>query len=125
MLQVFYKINLFQESDGKSNGKIPLNRFKEILEDNPLWESVPANIQGLIFSNVDRSGEKFVDFDSFLSLIRGNRSDGLSGWQRRAFREFLKQTVKYILPYNYQYQNQVKTFINIRTQSYRTFFSTR
>ena len=104
-------VNLYislQESDGKLNGKLPVSRFKEIIEDNPLWESVPPDIQDLIMINVERSGEKFVDFDSFYNLIRGSKFEGFTGWQKKAFRVFVKQTAKNVLPYHYQYQNQVR-----------------
>ena len=103
-------MNLAQESDGKSNGKIPVNRFKEILEDNPLWDSVPKNIQDIIMHSVDKSSEKFIDFDSFFELIKGTHFDQLTRWQHSAFRVFVKQTAKYLLPYHYQYQNQVQRF---------------
>ena len=97
-----------QESDGKSNGKIPTSRFKEMLEDNPLWDSIPPDIQTVITDNVVNSDEKFVDFNAFLDLIRGGRFRGFTGWQRKAFRVFVKQTAKNVLPYHYQYQNQVR-----------------
>jgi hypothetical protein len=59
-------------------------------------------------SNVDESGDKFLDFEAFFGLIDGSKMDGLNSWQRKAFRHFVKQTADNILPYHYQYQNQVR-----------------
>ena len=44
-------------------------------------------------------------FPAFLELVRANNSD-LGRRQRRAFRQLLKQTVEFIVPHKYQYQNQ-------------------
>jgi hypothetical protein len=57
--------------------------------------------------NIDNSGDKVFDFDAFYDLIKGSRFQSFTGWQRKAFRMFVKQTAKNVLPYNFQYQNQV------------------
>lgn len=46
-----------------------------------------------------------IDYDEFIDLVRG-KNIGLSRKKRRAFRELLKQTVEFIVPYKYSYQNQ-------------------
>ena len=45
------------------------------------------------------------DYEEFLDLVRGENS-GFGRRQRQAFRQLLKQTVEFIVPYKYSYQNQ-------------------
>ena len=43
---------------GKSMETIPLDRFREILEDDPLWsETIPRDMQEKILSSVDKDGD--------------------------------------------------------------------
>ena len=47
----------------------------------------------------------WIDYEEFLDLVRGD--NGFFGRrQRQAFRQLLKQTVEFIVPYKYSYQNQ-------------------
>ena len=46
-----------------------------------------------------------LDYEEFLDLVRGENS-GFGRRQRQAFRQLLKQTVEFIVPYKYSYQNQ-------------------
>ena len=46
-----------------------------------------------------------IDYEEFLDLVRGENS-GFGRRQRQAFRQLLKQTVEFIVPYKYSYQNQ-------------------
>ena len=47
----------------------------------------------------------YADYAEFLDLVRGENS-GFGRRQRQAFRQLLKQTVEFIVPYKYSYQNQ-------------------
>ena len=92
--------------DGPSGNKIPLDRFKEILEGDPLWsETIPNEMQEKILANVDKNGDNAIDYEEFLDLVRGENS-GFGRRQRQAFRQLLKQTIEFIVPYKYSYQNQ-------------------
>ena len=47
-----------QIGTGKSAETIPLDRFREILEDDPLWsETIPKEMQERILSSVDKDGD--------------------------------------------------------------------
>ena len=47
-----------QPGIGKETEKIPLDRFREILEDDPLWsETIPKEMQEKILSSVDKDGD--------------------------------------------------------------------
>ena len=47
-----------QPGTGKDAEKIPLGRFREILEDDPLWsETIPKQMQEKILSGVDKDGD--------------------------------------------------------------------
>ncbi len=92
--------------DGKADGRIPAEEFKKMLCDDPLWvETVPKDVQEHILNNVDKNGDGAIDFEEFLELVSG-RGMGFGRRKRRAFRELLKQTVEFIVPYKYSYQNQ-------------------
>ena len=41
--------------------------------------------------------------DEFIKLASGRNIPGFNRRRRRAFRELLKQTVEFIVPYKYQY----------------------
>ncbi len=101
---VFDKLDL--ESDGKLDGHVPIDKFRQILEDDPVWvETVPPHVQDQILEKADRNKDGTIDFGEFLDLIRGT-SMGFNRRKRRAFRQLLKQTVEFIVPYKYSYQNQ-------------------
>ncbi len=101
---IFDKLDL--ESDGRADGHIPLGKFREILEDDPLWvEAVPKEVQEQILGHADQNGDGLIDYEEFIDLVRGTHI-GLSSRKRRAVRELLKQTVEFIVPYKYSYQNQ-------------------
>ncbi len=101
---IFDKLDM--ESDGRADGHIPLVKFQEILESDPVWsEAVPRDIQDKILGNADRNGDGVIDYEEFMDLVRGTHI-GLSRRKRRAMRELLKQTVEFIVPYKYSYQNQ-------------------
>ena len=47
-----------QLGTGKNVETIPLDRFREILEDDPLWsETIPKEMQERILSSVDKDGD--------------------------------------------------------------------
>lgn len=101
---IFDKLDL--ESDGIVDGKIPMNKFREILEDDPIWmETVPPDVQEKILNTVDKNNDGVIDYDEFIELVKGNEF-GFGRHKRRAFRELLKQTAEFIVPYKYSYQNQ-------------------
>ena len=101
---IFDKLDL--ESDGVADGKIPVDKFKSLLEDDPLWsETVPNDVQVNILDNVDRNQDGVIDYEEFLDLVKGKKF-GFGRKRRRAFRELLKETIEFIVPYKYSYQNQ-------------------
>ena len=61
--------------------------------------------QEKILANVDKNGDNAIDYEEFLDLVRGENS-GFGRRQRQAFRQLLKQTIEFIVPYKYSYQNQ-------------------
>ena len=88
------------------DGIIRVEDFKKMLKDDPLWgEAVPRDVQDHIMRTVDRNSDGVIDFEEFLELVRG-QGMGFGRRKRRAFRELLKQTVEFIVPYEYSYQNQ-------------------
>lgn len=101
---IFDKLDL--ESDGKLDGTVPVEKFKAILEDDPVWvESVPLELQEKILNSVDKNKDGLIDYEEFMDLVKG-KSIGFSKLKRRALRELIKQTVEFIVPYKYSYQNQ-------------------
>lgn len=101
---VFDRFDL--ESDGKMDGKIPLDRFAAILEGDPVWkESVPQSLKQKILQEVDLNDDGVIDYSEFLTLVKG-RHLGLGSKRRKAFRQLLKETVEFLVPYKYTYQNQ-------------------
>jgi len=94
------------EADGRSDGKIPVEKFYEILESDPMWKaSVPQYLRERIIKMVDRNNDGVIDFDEFLTLVKGQNL-GLGKMRRQAFRQLLKETVEFIVPYKYTYQNE-------------------
>ena len=97
---------LDESLDGRMDGIIRVEDFKKMLKEDPLWgEAVPRDVQEHIMRTVDRNSDGVIDFEEFLDLVRG-RGMGFGRRKRRAFRELLKQTVEFIVPYEYSYQNQ-------------------
>ena len=56
-----------------------------------------------IIDSVDTDGDGFISQEEFLQLAKGRNIPGFNRRRRRAFRELLKQTVEFIVPYKYQY----------------------
>ena len=56
--------------------------------------------------HADLDGDGMVSKEDFLQLANGRNIPGFNRRRRRALRELLKQTVEFIVPYKYQYQNQ-------------------
>jgi hypothetical protein len=101
---IFDKLD--ESLDGKTDGRIPVEEFKKMLCNDPLWVgTVPKDVQEHILNNVDKNKDGVIDFEEFLELVSG-RGMGFGRRKRRAFRELLKQTVEFIVPYKYSYQNQ-------------------
>ena len=101
---IFDKFDL--EADGKQDGKIPLEKFAAILDGDPVWkESVPQTLKDRIIKEVDLNKDGVIDYSEFLTLVKG-KNLGLGQKRRRAFRQLLKETVEFLVPYKYTYQNQ-------------------
>lgn len=99
------------EYNGRIDGRIPVNDFERILEDNILWtEKVPPDVRADIIASADIDGDGMITQDEFLQLANGKNIPGFNRRRRRALRELLKQTVEFIVPYKYQYQNQYSCF---------------
>lgn len=76
-----------------------------------LWvEKVPPDVRAQIMATADTDGDGFVTKEEFLILANGRNIPGFNRRRRRALRELLKQTVEFIVPYKYQYQNQYSCF---------------
>ncbi len=79
----------------------------QILEENLLWvEKVPPDIRADIIASADTNGDGVITEDEFIQLATGRNIPGFNRRRRRALRELLKQTVEFIVPIRYQYQNQ-------------------
>ncbi|XP_023326648.1 protein rhomboid [Eurytemora carolleeae] len=103
---IFDKFDL--EADGRHDGRIPVSRFQAILEGDPIWkESVPQTLKDRIIKEVDINQDGVIDYEEFLLLVRGKHL-GLGTRRRRAFRQLLRETVEFIIPYKYTYQNEYK-----------------
>jgi len=101
---IFDKFDL--EADGKQDGMIPLEKFAAILDGDPVWkESVPKTLKDKIIKEVDLNKDGVIDYNEFLTLVKG-KNLGLGKKRRRAFRQLLKETVEFLVPYKYTYQNQ-------------------
>merc|ERR1711874_612836 len=95
-----------REVDGKQDGKIPLEKFVEILDQDQVWkDSVPQTLKDKIIREVDLNNDGVIDYNEFLTLVKG-RHLGLGSKRRKAFRQLLKETVEFLVPYKYTYQNQ-------------------
>ena len=46
-----------------------------------------------------------IDYHEFITLVKGKHL-GLGSKRRKAFRQLLKETVEFLVPYKYTYQNQ-------------------
>jgi len=100
---IFDKFDL--EADGRQDGKIPLEKFAAILDEDPVWkDSVPQSLKDRIIQEVDVNKDGVIDYGEFLNLVRG-RNLGLGSRRRKAFRQLLKETVEFLVPYKYTYQN--------------------
>ena len=73
-------------------------------------EKVPPDVRNKIIASADIDGDGMISQDEFLQLANGRNIPGFNRRRRRALRELLKQTVEFIVPYRYQYQNQYSCF---------------
>lgn len=95
-----------REVDGKQDGKIPLEKFIEILEEDPVWkESVPQPLKNKIIEEVDLNKDGVIDYNEFITLVKGKHL-GLGSKRRKAFRQLLRETIDLLVPYKYTYQNE-------------------
>ena len=95
------------EHNGQIDGRIPVHDFERIMEENILWtEKVPPQIRANIIASADLNGDGMITQDEFVEMAKGRHIPGFNSRRRRAFRELLRQTVEFIVPYKYQYQNQ-------------------
>ena len=70
--------------DGKQDGKIPLEKFVEILDQDQVWkESVPQTLKDKIIREVDLNNDGVIDYQEFLTLVKG-RHLGLGSKRRKA-----------------------------------------
>ena len=98
--------NIDESLDGHIDGIIRVEDFKKMLKDYPLWgEAVPHDLEDHIMRTIDMNSDGVINFEGFLELVRA-RGMGLGQRKRRAFQELLKQTVDFIVPYKYSYQDQ-------------------
>ena len=59
-----------------------------------------------VFSvQVDLNNDGVIDYNEFLTLVKGKYL-GLGSKRRKAFRQLLRETVDFLVPYKYTYQNQ-------------------
>ena len=99
-----------REVDGKQDGKIPLEKFVEILDQDQVWkDSVPQTLKDKIIREVDLNNDGVIDYQEFLTLVKG-RHLGLGSKRRKAFRLLLKETVEFLVPYKYTYQASISNF---------------
>ena len=54
---------------------------------------------------VDLNKDGVIDYHEFITLVKGKHL-GLGSKRRKAFRQLLKETVDFLVPYKYTYQNQ-------------------
>ena len=54
---------------------------------------------------VDLNNDGVIDYNEFLTLVKGKYL-GLGSKRRKAFRQLLRETVDFLVPYKYTYQNQ-------------------
>jgi hypothetical protein len=73
-------------------------------------EKVPPDVRAKIIASADLNGDGVITQDEFLQLASGKNIPGFNRRRRRALRELLKQTVEFIVPYKYQYQNQYSCY---------------
>jgi len=99
------------EHNGTIDGRIPVHDFERIMEENILWtEKVPPQIRANIIASADLNGDGMITQDEFVEMAKGKHIPGFNSRRRRALRELLRQTVEFIVPYKYQYQNQYSCF---------------
>merc|ERR1712013_501592 len=56
-------------------GKIPLEKFAAILDEDPVWkESVPQTLKDRIIKEVDLNNDGVIDYNEFLTLVKGRLS---------------------------------------------------
>ena len=54
---------------------------------------------------MDLNKDGVIDYHEFITLVKGKHL-GLGPKRRKAFRQLLKETVDFLVPYKYTYQNQ-------------------
>ena len=107
-----------REVDGKQDGKIPLEKFVEILDQDQVWkDSVPQTLKDKIIREVDLNNDGVIDYHEFLTLVKG-RHLGLGSKRRKAFRLLLKETVEFLVPYKYTYQVTLHNFFFKKSKKY-------
>ena len=52
---------------------------------------------------VDLNNDGVIDYQEFITLVKGKHL-GLGSKRRKAFRQLLKETVEFLVPYKYTYQ---------------------
>ena len=55
------------------------------------------------YFQVDLNNDGVIDYQEFITLVKGKHL-GLGSKRRKAFRQLLKETVEFLVPYKYTYQ---------------------
>ena len=84
------------ETNGQIDGRIPVQDFERIMEENILWtEKVPPQIRANIIQSADLNGDGFLTQDEFVEMAKGRHIPGFNSRRRRALRELLRQVIRY------------------------------
>merc|ERR1719444_730509 len=61
----------FRMFDKNGDGKISAEELKTVLEQDEVKQSAGVGVIAQLMTEVDTSGDGFIDFDEFMSMMRG------------------------------------------------------